>query len=70
MEVRITIPDDRATRVIDALCVRYGFDAAGGQTKLQFVRDLLRRWIRDEVRDHEIQMAMVTAQQTTPPVDL
>jgi hypothetical protein len=66
----ITIPDEVAPRVFDALAARYAYDPASGLTKAQFVRDLLKSWMRDEVRDHEAAEAAAAARNAVQPVTL
>lgn len=57
----ITVSDDVAPRVFDALSARYGYDPASGLTKAQFVRDLIKKWMKDETLAHEQAVAAAAA---------
>lgn len=64
MELRITIPDDKAARVIDAMAAHFGYQerlpdgTPNQQTKPQFARDSVKAWIKETVRAHEEQVAV------------
>lgn len=50
MQLTINIPDEVASRVIDAVAANYGYDPASGLTKLQFCR----RWMIQQLREATI----------------
>lgn len=60
-QITVTIPDAVLPRVLDAFAVRYGWNAAGGQTKAQFAKAKLIDFTRDVVRLHETATAAETA---------
>lgn len=57
----ITIPDAVAARVIDAIAATKGYDPASGQTKAQFAKAHLLRYLKDIVIAYEGQTAARTA---------
>jgi hypothetical protein len=68
MNITIVIPDAIAQRVIDAIATRFGYQATIGalpnpQTKAQFVKNIVCRWIKDQVKEHEAATAGATANQ-------
>lgn len=70
MELRITIPDDKAPRVIDAFAEHFGYadtlpdGTPNPQTKPRFARDQVKAWIRETVRVHEEAAAVMAARET------
>jgi hypothetical protein len=70
MELRITINDAAAQRALDALCARFGYDAASGLTQAQFVRQLIKQWLTTEVLAHEQGEAAAAARRAVAAVEL
>lgn len=43
----ITIPDEKATAVIDAFCDKYGWTENSPLSKVQFAKQMIRDFVRD-----------------------
>lgn len=65
--ITITIPNNITTRVIDGFCKRYNYSPTlengepNPETKAQFAQRKLREYIKQAVREAEIQDATNTA---------
>lgn len=57
----ITIPDAVKDRVIDAICIRGGYSATSGLTKIQFAKQYILDTMKGIVSDHESSTAVQTA---------
>ena len=71
MNITVTIPDGQAPRLINALCLRYGYQAStysqdengvmvetpNPQTKAQFARSSLIKYLKDLVDEVEVEEA-------------
>lgn len=56
-ELCITIPDAKVDRVLDGMCGRYEYDPNVGVTKNQFVKQKVRKFIRNSVLVYEYNQA-------------
>lgn len=76
MELRITVADDKAPRIIGALSERWGYaqflvDNPGTTpTQAQFVKQHIEGYIKDEARLHLEAEAMRQARTAMTPVEL
>jgi len=71
MKIELTIPDLVKDRVIDAICARYGYDdpvlqpdgsyAPRTETKPQFGKQIINKFLKDTVKDYEGEMAYIAA---------
>lgn len=57
MDIILTIPDAQIPRIVDAIAIRFGFVAGQGQTKNQFAKAQLIKWLKDNVGFQEAQTA-------------
>jgi len=69
MELRIVIADNKAPRVLEAMCSHFGYQATingtpNPVTEAQFAREQVKAWIREIVRTHEERAAVDTARAT------
>lgn len=62
-DITITIPNAVLSRVLDAVSVRFGYNAATDGTKAAFAKKQLIIWVKDIVRSHEGSAAGAAAQQ-------
>lgn len=51
--ITVTVPNAVLTRVLDAFANKYGYKAAGGQTKAEFARDRVIDFIKQTVKTSE-----------------
>lgn len=69
-QIIINIPNDKLSRVIDALCSLHGYRAtlldgtANPETKQQFAKRKIIEKIKDDVRSIELSSSYATSQQT------
>lgn len=63
VQITITIPDNKANRILDALCEVYRYKPEMG-TKQQFVRSTLIKFIKDTMKLYEGRIASKTATDT------
>jgi hypothetical protein len=82
MNITLTIPDEQAARVMNALCVRYGYqetiaDPNGGdvlqyipnpQTKAQFAREQIISFLKRITTDVELEEARKAVSVTSPDI--
>jgi hypothetical protein len=66
----IEIDDGSIDRVLDAMAARYAYDSTGGQTKAEFVDDVITNWVRSEVITHEQNEAAEAARRAAPALVL
>jgi hypothetical protein len=69
--VTVNFADALAPRILDAFAVTYGWTAtildAQGQevsnpeTRAQFTKRMIQRYVKNVVRDYEVQLALATA---------
>jgi hypothetical protein len=76
MNITLTIPDAVATRVVDVLATRFGYQATipdpadstktitNPQTKAQFAKSQLIKWVMAQVSEHEANTAGAAASRT------
>jgi hypothetical protein len=73
MNITITIPDEIAPRVLDALADRHGYtgkDEAGqAQTKGQFAKVQITDWLKSEVLMHEHEQTRRDVRAALPPLE-
>lgn len=72
--ITITIPDDKAADIRDALCLQYGWTQASELTKTQFskkvVADFVKGVYQNYVIDQAAEAARQTAKQSIATVDI
>jgi len=60
MQISITIPDDKLTEVIDALCSAYNYDEKKlkDETKAQFAKRQIINFVKEVVKSNRIDKAV------------
>lgn len=59
--ITLTIADVNLNRVLDALSAKWGYSGSGGQTKGQFVKQVLANYAKSAVKEYEAEQAAKTA---------
>lgn len=54
LNISITVPDAQQTRVIDSFCQKHGYDVALGLTKIQFIKRIIARFIKNSILENEV----------------
>jgi hypothetical protein len=65
--ITINFPDAQQARIRDALCEYGGFVPGGDMTRAEFARHVVRRFIRDVVRQMEREAAQRQADAQPEP---
>lgn len=70
-EITFTIPNGQVTRMVDALCAKGGYAGDPGDqvARREFARGVVREFIRQAVRQVEMQEAFESMQAEHPPID-
>ena len=60
MDIKLTIPDDKLTEVIDALCSAYNYDErkTKDETKAQFAKRMIIEFVKEVVKDNRVNKAV------------
>lgn len=72
--ITLTLSVPQMNRVVDALSASYGYQellpdgSANPETRGEFARQQLMRWLRQEVTEHELRVARAAV--SVPPVDV
>jgi hypothetical protein len=59
LSLNITVPDNKAQEILDAYAAQYGYDAAGGLTKAQF----LKQGVIEHIRQAYLAQKLLVSQQ-------
>lgn len=63
--ITLTLPDNKQSAVLDAYCIKYGYDATSGLTKLQFLKKEIANYLKEPynqgVQEEQSRLARVTA---------
>lgn len=55
--VTITVPDEAALRIANAICQTYGYDESSGQSPIDFTQSVVFRWLTQTTLDYEAKVA-------------
>lgn len=61
--ISITIPDDKASDIRDALCSTYGWTTESGLTKTQFSKKVVAEFVKGVYQNYTIDQAAEQARQ-------
>jgi hypothetical protein len=50
MNINLTIPDTKASQIVDGLCAATGWNAASGKTKAEWVNERISQWVKETAK--------------------